>query len=200
MKRYILLAICMFFVPAVMATNGHAEGNGSGALDCGENRDVYLFDFWEGFSVYGRSIPETKWVGVDEQAFRAVDQLKLKNPELYSIARSVLERIFVTRDIVVTIPADASLPAPLDLKNKYEKRGCKIVGAALYNDETEIIDLDPAVVYRMVPTHQAGVYTHEAVYKGLRKLYGHTDSTKARDLTACLFAEDNKKCLAEDYR
>lgn len=150
-----------------------------------------LVDLWESIHRRHWNIPYTN-EAVDVQIDRAV--AKLKDLDL-SFYQSVVADLAYVRSHVEYLPEDQEIALPPDVQNGYQKQGCPAAGMMLFDGETQNLSIKGPIFDKLINnTNVAAAWTHEAVYKTMRRLIPTlVNSIEARKLTSCLFATND--CL-----
>ncbi|MEK7690734.1 MAG: hypothetical protein AAB425_06915, partial [Bdellovibrionota bacterium] len=94
---------------------------------------------------------------------------------------------------VVPVDDGYRLPPPSDTKLKFlrDETGCYLEGLALYNDETQILEVDGKLFNSplLSTTQKAALFVHEAVYKVFRQQRRVDSSILVRKIIAYLFSK-----------
>jgi hypothetical protein len=164
-------------------------------------RSVELLDLWEAEAVDGLAItrgstPILEQVDHAIAVFRAAGMKQL-TAEAGPAAHALYESVVVRAE--GRLPAGIAIAPPSDALNRYLPRGCSLVGIALYNDKFSTLDVDGLLFDRLSPTSKAALIVHEAVYKFLRDTFAIYESTPARKLVGCAFADVPCPTLARDF-
>ena len=184
--------VAAFYLSSSSSYAGHENGNCGGGIVCGQgdHMTVELLDFWEAEVLNGIKIERSR-LSLDLQlqmAFQRLQNHKFADIlELRSIFNNMHEMLDKNFDKIY-LPAGIAIAPPEDARNLYIKKGCKLEGIAIYDDNKNILRFDNDLFSKLSQTDRAGLLIHEAVYKYLRDKYGATDSILARHITACAFS------------
>lgn len=192
MARLLVLILVTLAIQPTYAEQGGASTGGGGAYVCRDRKghvvDSELLDLWEARERRKWDIPYTN-ESVTKQLDRALTKLKKIDSTFH---RAVVEDLKYVRENVENLPANQSIQAPNDALAGYYKTGCPLEGMMLFDGETRKLSVKPEIFSKLMnKTNVAAAWMHEAVYKTLRRVPGHSDSRNARKLTSCLFARND---------
>jgi hypothetical protein len=183
------------------ALAGGTESHGGGGFVCKDAAgkiSVELLDLWEAQHLPLRddaqdpgrklTIPHSD-DATEEQIGRAFAKLARIDSVLHGQVTAAYKH-YMGGHLQPIADPDVELARPSDVNQDHGKRGCELKGVASYDDDADILSIDPVLEQAMSRTDRAALYVHEAVYKAFRTQGRVSNSILARQLTAYLFARE----------
>ncbi len=216
-KSLFIGTLLFLFSHKIFAGSG---SHGGGAVVCRDERgriqSAALLDLWESEHLKGRTmwnledlsalmneLPKTPSEDgrfdnlFYQKALIAKVINKLRNVRQVALAEETEKIALKIREDVKAhysfLPNGIRIAPPSDANAVYlpEQRGCELEGVGTYNDRQELFMVNREIFEHLPPIDQVALFIHEGIYKYLRKHFQVTDSIVARDITGCLFSQNN---------
>ncbi len=163
-------------------------GNGGSGVRCGgATAPLSLYDFWqaENLPPYGQILRSQE--SVDSQMWVVMNRLEGVWPEYAAAFRREYSKLDQIRK---DLPMDIALPETHDMGFSLRGRDCVRIQIALYFEregQPSVLSIDPLEFSQLGPTEQAGLLTHEVLYK-IDRFFGERTSEHAREMVGRLFS------------
>jgi len=189
-------------------SNANEGPYGGGGMFCNvgdahTNATGWILDLWEAEAFKKMPITRTD-EPVNKQLQNALllysKMTQMDQTEIVQTAWKLYQDVAVDHKnpppngLVIAPPTDVSaqfIPTPGSV--------CQMLGVAAYQDAMDILFVDYDLYAALLTTDKAGLFVHESVYKYLRDHYHVGDSIPARNLTACIFADQPCPEVSPDY-
>jgi len=199
----ILFASNMIFTSQTLSApqNDTQEGNegpyGGGGVVCrmvDHTVTAQLLDLWEAQTFKGLTI-SPRDASTEDQLHEALNNYQSINGQLRSeiimTAQTLFEQVEIRGE--GQPPQGLEIAAPTDLLSPFipdATSGCEFEGLAAYDDTADVFFADFSIYNLLDKTHRAALFFHEAIYKFFRDHYNVDNSIAARNITACIFADE----------
>lgn len=188
MKFFILLTL--FLSASAFAIPRGTEGHGGGGWLCENPKDNEILDLWEARELYQLNVKLSE-ASVESQVADAIARIAVWNPRLGQRVEKLTTQWMkeykgeLPKKSLVLLSDGTEIDPPPDAKKSFTKKGCRLIGIALY---TDMLRISPSFYESLPKTHKAALWLHEAVYFVLRDMIVETDSVLTRKIVGELFS------------